>query len=119
MGGGKSVIKVLLVALAARMTCWAVGGRRSHPLVSFPALPCTATAGWSASLVYNLVAKSLKILMIPVWFCGEVLVGVGRLVSDHRRNQMRSCLSARRDSGAKTTRGDLTAADWRKAKTSL
>ena len=29
---------VVLVALAARMTRWAVGGRRSHPLVSLSIL---------------------------------------------------------------------------------
>ena len=35
---GKVGIEVLLVALTARMTRWAIGGRWSHPFVSFSAL---------------------------------------------------------------------------------
>ena len=35
VGGGEVGMEVPVVALAARMTCWAVGGRRYHPFVSF------------------------------------------------------------------------------------
>ena len=49
MGGSKVGMEVLVVAFAARMTRWAVGGRRSHPLVSFSAFRWVATTGRSAS----------------------------------------------------------------------
>ena len=110
-------MEVLLVALATRITHWAVGGRRYHPLVSFYTLRCAATAGRSASAVCNLVAMYLKTPVRPVWYCGTVLDGVVRLVLDHRRNQTRARLSVQRESGAAVTRGDLTATTWIKSKT--
>ena len=118
MGGGKVGMEVPLVAIIAGMTCWAVGGRQSHPLVSFPTLLCAATTEWSASAVCNLVATSLKTPARPVWSCGADLDGVGRLVLDHQLNQTRVNLSARRESGAAVNCSDLNAMDWRKAKTS-
>ena len=111
-------MEVPLVALAARMTCWAVGGRRSHPLVSFFASRWAETAGRNASKVCYLVATSFKTLVRPVWSCGTGLGGVGRLVSAHKHNHMRMRLSVWRESGAVVTGGDLTATAWRKAKTS-
>ena len=35
VGGGKFIMEVPLVTLAARMTHWDVGGIQYHPLVSF------------------------------------------------------------------------------------
>ena len=35
VGGGEVGMEVPVVVLAARMTRWAVGGRRYHPFVSF------------------------------------------------------------------------------------
>ena len=45
------------------------------------------------------------------------MADVGRFISDHRRNQTRTRLYARRDGEATMNRGDLTTTDWRKAKT--
>ena len=56
---GEVRIKIPLVALAARMTCCAFGGRRSHTFVSFSALRCAEATGWSASAFFNLVAMLL------------------------------------------------------------
>ena len=86
MDGGEVGIKVPLVVLAASMTCWTVGVRRSHPSVSFYALQCAVTTGWSASAFLNLFVMSLKTPVIPVWYCSAVLDNAGRLISDHWRN---------------------------------
>ena len=69
-------------------------------------------------MVCNLVATLLNTPVIPVWSCGTVLDGVGSLISDHRRNHTRAHFSVPRESGAAVTHSDLTATDWRKAKTS-
>ena len=74
--------------------------------------------GRRASTVCNLVATSVKTTVRPVWFCGTGLGGVGRLVSIHQQNQARVRLSARRESGATMTHGDLNVTAWRNAKTS-
>ena len=94
MGGIKVGMEVLLVALAARMTHWAVGERRSHSLVSFYAsLWAAAAAGRITSAVCNLVATSVKTPVRPGWSCGTGLGGVGVLMSDHRQNQLRARFS--------------------------
>ena len=85
---------VLLVALAARMTCWEVGERRSHPVVYFSASRCAATTRRSASEECNLVATSLNTPVRSVWFCEAVLDGMGRMVSYHRRKHTCARLSA-------------------------
>ena len=99
-------MEVPLVALAARMTPWDVGGRRSHSLVSFYALRCAATIGQSASAVCNLVSTSFKMSVRPVWYCNTGLGGVGRLVSAHQWNQTLARLSSQRESVAVVTGGD-------------
>ena len=111
-------MEVPVVVLTARMTCSAVGGRRSHPLVSFSALRWAATTEMSASEVCNWVAMSFSTPMRPMWSCGAGLGGVGRLTSVQRQNQTRARLSAQRKSGSAMTHGDLTATAWRKATTS-
>ena len=100
------------------MTRWAVGGRRSQPFVSFSALRWAVMTGRSASAVCNRVATSVRTPVRPRWSCGVGLGGLGRLTSVQRWNQMRARLSARRESGAAMTQGDLTATACRKAKTS-
>ena len=109
MDCGEVRIKVPFVALSARMTHWTVGGRRSHTFVSFSASRYGATEGWSASLFFNLVVTSLKTPVRPVWSCGVVLDKVGRLISDHRRNQTRTRLYVQRDNGEAMTSGNFTA----------
>ena len=109
MDVGEVGIKVLLVELAVRMTLWDFGVIRSHLFVSFPALQCSVTTGRSASAFCNLVAKFIKTPVILEWSCGAVLAGTGRFYPNHCRNQTRARLSARRDNGAATNRGDLTA----------
>ena len=104
------------MAIAARMNPWDFGGRRYHPFVSFSASHCTATMGRIASAVCNLVATLLKTPARLVWSCGSVLVDVDKLISEHWRNQTHAGLSARRDSRAEMTCGDLIATSWRKAK---
>ena len=83
MDGNRVGIEILLVALVARMTRWSVGGRRSHPLVSFSALRCEAITGRIASEFFNLVATSRKTPVRPVWYCGAVLADARRLSFDH------------------------------------
>ena len=117
MGGGKVRIEVSLVALAARMTRWAVSGRQSNSLVFVSASRWAATTGRSTSMVFNLVATSLETPMIPMWYCGAGLGGVRRLVCVQRRNPTRIRLSMQIESGVTVTRADLTKTDWRKAKT--
>ena len=112
-------MEVPVVALATRMTRFAVGGRRSHPFVSFYASLWAAATRHSASMVCNLVATLVRTPVIPMWYCGAVLGGVGRLMSVQLRKQTRACLSARRKNRATMNRRYLTATDWRKAKTSL
>ena len=106
--GGEAVIEVPLVALAARMTRWAVGGRRFHPFVYFSASHCVARTGWSASAFFSLVVKSLKTHVRPVWFCGAVLDGSGRFFPNHRQNQTRALFSTCRYIGVAMTRDDFT-----------
>ena len=45
VGGGEVGMEVPVVALAARMTRWAVGGRRSHPFVFLSISRWAATTG--------------------------------------------------------------------------
>ena len=67
MVGGKDFgMDVLVVALAARMTRWAVGGRRSHPLVSLSILLWAVTMGQRASAVYSSVATSVRTSVRPM-----------------------------------------------------
>ena len=113
--GGEVRIEVLLVALAARMTRWAVGGRRSHTFVFFFTLCCARTTWWSASKFSNIVAMTLKTAARPMWSCGAVLDGTGRLISDHRGNQTHEHLYVQIDNGAAMTHGDFTPMAWRKA----
>ena len=109
MNGGKLGIEVLLVALAARMNRWAVGGRRYHLFVFFSASRSAATTGQSASEFRNLVVALLNTPVRPVWSCGAVLADTGRLLSDHRRNHTHAHLSAQIDNGSAMTRSDFTA----------
>ena len=93
--GGEVGIKVLLVALDTRMTCCAVGGRRSHPFVSFSASRCAETKGWGTSEFFNLVVILLKTTVRPVCYCWALLDDAGRLISDRRRNQTRAFVRAK------------------------
>ena len=111
-------MKVPVVALSARMTRWAIGGRRYHHLVWFSASLWAATTGRSASAVCNRVATLVRMPVRPMWSCGAGLGGVGRLTSVQRRNQTRVRLSVWRESGSAMISGDLNATSWRKAKTS-
>ena len=87
-------MEVPVVVLAARMTRWAVGGRRSQHLVYFYALRWAAATGRNASEVCNRVATLVMTSMIPMWSYGAVLGGVGRLTSIQLWNQTRARLSA-------------------------
>ena len=78
------------MVLTTRINIWAIGGKRSHPFVSFSASRCAATTGRSASEFCKLVATSLKTPVRPVWSCGAVLADAGKLILDHQRNQTRA-----------------------------
>ena len=80
-------MEVPVVALAARTKRWAVGGRRSHPLVSFSASRWAVTTGRSASTMCNRVTTSVRKLVRHMWSCGAGLGGVGRLRSVQQHNQ--------------------------------
>ena len=117
VGGSKVIIEVPLVALATRMMRWDVGGRRSHPLVSFYTSRWAATTGRSASVVCSLVCRisqDARETHVVLW---GLLGWHGRLMSVQIRNQTRALFSAQRESGATVTRGKLTDKAYRKAKT--
>ena len=65
VGGGEIGMEVPVVALAARMTRWAVGGRQSHPFVSFFASCLAEATGESALAVISRVAKLVRMPVIP------------------------------------------------------
>ena len=69
VGVGEVRMEVTVIALAARMTRWAVGGRQSHPFVSLSALRWAAILGRSASAVCNRVATSVRMPVKPRWSC--------------------------------------------------
>ena len=81
VGGGEVGMEVPVVALAARMTRWAVGGRHSHPFVSFSASQWVETAERSASTVRNRFATLVRTPVRPRGSFGAGLGGVGRLMS--------------------------------------
>ena len=83
-------MEVPVLALAIRMTRCVIGGRRSHPLVSFFALRGVGTMGRSASAVCNLVATSVRTPVRRMCSCGVGLGGVGRLMYYQRQNQTRA-----------------------------
>ena len=112
-------MEVPVVALAARMTRWSVGGRRSHPFVSLSISLWAVTTGRSASSVCIRVATSVRTSVRPRWYCGAGVGSFVRFTYVHHWNQTRARLSAQRESGAARTRGYLTATAWREAKTSL
>ena len=116
MGYDEVGMEVPLVALAARITRWAVGGRRSHTLVYFYALRWAAMTGWSASTVRKLVATSVRTPVRPMWSCGSGLGRARRLLSVQRWNQTRVRLSTQREIGSAVTRGYFTETAWIKAK---
>ena len=97
VGGGEVAMEVPLVELSARMMRWAVGGRQSHPLVSFPASRWGATIVRSASTVFSLVAMLVKTPVRSMWYCGAGLVAIVRLVSVHQRNQTRALFHMKRE----------------------
>ena len=107
VGGSEVGMEVLVVALAARMTLWAVSGRRSHPFVSFSASRWAVTTRRGASVVCS-----------RVWSCGAGVGSFGRFTSVHHWNQPRARFSARRESGAERARGDFTATACRNSNTS-
>ena len=112
-------MEVHVVALAARMTCWAVGGRRSHPFVSFSTLHWAATTGRSASSICSRVTTLVSMRVRPRWSCGAGVDSFGRFASVRRWNQTCARLSARREGGATRTRGDFMATACKNAKTLL
>ena len=118
VGGGEVGMEVPVVALAARMTRWAVGGRRSHPFVSFFVSCWAATTVRSYLSVCSRVATSVRTPVRPRWSCGDGVGGLGMFTSVHSWNQTRVRLSAQRQSGAGMNHGDLIATAWRNSKTS-
>ena len=58
VGGGKVGMEVPVVALAAKMTRWAVGGRRSHPFVYFFVLPLSILCHLLLLLHFSVSASS-------------------------------------------------------------
>ena len=83
-----------MVALAARMTRLAVGGRRSHTFVSFSALRWAETTRRRASEVCNQVAALVRTPVRPRWSRGAGVGGLVRFTSVHCWDQMRARFSA-------------------------
>ena len=90
VGGCEVGVEVPVVALAARMTRWAIRGRYYHPLVSFSDSRWAATKGRSASAVCTWVVTLVRMPVIPVWSCEAGLGGVRRLTSIQQQNQTRA-----------------------------
>ena len=117
VGGSEVGMEVLVVALAARMTRWAVSRRRSRPFVSFSASCWVETTGRSASDVCSRVATPVRMPVRLRWSCGSGVGGFGRFMSVNRWNQMCARLSTQRESGAARTQEYLTEMTCRNAKT--
>ena len=58
VGGGEVGMEVMVVVLASRMTFWAVGGRRSHPVSLF--LPCAGRQWQGGALLRCATWSSCK-----------------------------------------------------------
>ena len=99
VGGGEVGMEVPVVALAARMMRWAVGGRRSHPFVSFSFSRWVAMTGRSDFAVCNWIAMLVRTPVRPRWSCEAGLSGLGRLMSFQRWNQTRARFYTQRESG--------------------
>ena len=90
------------------------------PILLYPFLPCAGRQRWGGALP-RFVTWSSRRSRIPWHPCG--LVGLawvawgGWCLSNNKFRHTH--FSARRESGAAVTRGDLTATAWKKAKTSL
>ena len=100
------------------MTRLAVGRRRSHPFDSFYISRWAATTGQSASAVCSRAATLVRMSVRPRCSYGDGVGAFGRFTSVHRWNQTCARLSARRESGAATTQGNLKATACSNAKTS-
>ena len=61
-------------ALSARMTCWAVRGRRPHSLVSLSTLCCAATMGRRVSEFWSRISTFLRTPVIPGWSHGVAVM---------------------------------------------
>ena len=83
VGGGEVRMEVPVVAIAARMTFWAVGGRRSHSFVSLSASHWVATTGRSALAVCSQVARLVRTPVRPRWSCGAGVGGFRRFMYVH------------------------------------
>ena len=86
LGGDEVGMEVPVVALAARMTRWAVGGRRSHPFVSFSYLRWAEATVRSVYVVCNLVATLVRTPVRPRWSCRAGLGSVWRVTYVQRCN---------------------------------
>ena len=102
--GGEVIMEVPVVALAASMTRLAVGGRRSHPFVSFSASLWAATTGRSASAVCNRVATLVRTHVRLRWSYEVGVGGLGRLMSVHCWNQTLALVRKKGEWGRKDSR---------------
>ena len=114
-GGGANSMVSPSAALTARMTHFAVGGRRSHPRVSISALHCAVTKGQRSSTFLINVAMLLSNPVSPEWSCWTLVIDVDRGVrwlSGQRQNLSHVCFSARCKRGTTTARGAFTSTYW-------
>ena len=121
-GGGDDRMVRPLIKLAAKITCWNVGGRRSQPCVYLYASRCAATKGRSASAFCKRVATSLRNPVSLEWYCGMVLWRVAccfRFLYYHWQKRLVALLSSCSKRGAVITCGDLRATAWRNTRPSL
>ena len=93
------------MVLAARMTRWAVGGKRSHPFVTLSISRWAATTGQEASAVCSQVATLVRTSVRPRWSCGAGVGGFGRFTSVHRWNQTRALFRAKEEWRREKSRG--------------
>ena len=117
MVSGREIgMDVLLVALAARMTRFAVGKRQPEPFISFSSSRCALTMGQRDLSYRSRVATSLRTPVSSLISCGALVVG-RMLFPTHLRNQTYTCLSTWSDSGTAMICGDFNVTAWRKVKT--
>ena len=111
-GGGAKGMMSTPTVLAARITPWDVGGRRSQPHVYLFESCCSMKTGQRASSFYKCVATSLRNIVSLEWYFGIFLWIVACcfiLLSYHWWNHLVLRLSASSESGAARTLSYLIA----------
>ena len=119
--GGADIMLRPSDALANRMMSWSVGGRWSHPLVSWSAFHCTVMTGRKDYSFWSRIETLFRATVIPKWSCCILVKGAlsgSRWFEDHHLNQYLTQLSAHRYRGDSAYLGAFIMKSCRKSRTS-